>query len=158
MTNPNQNQTNCSFPYNSIQCVIYDKAWRFCKIVCGVLVLVAFLIKNYWLVLISSLLIMPGIFSLRFNILYQFYLLILTKLLSKKLELVKKELGEIKFVSAIGWLFFLVGFLLLYFGKFVSFVWIYVLMITAFMLLGGFTDFCLATAMYIFFKKIFKSK
>jgi len=140
------------------QCLIYNNSLRFFRATYGILALVAFLIQNHWLVLAISLLMAFGVFSIKFNIPYQFHALILRKLLKERSEPIQRESGELNFVSGMTGSLLFIGFLFLYFGKFVSFVWIYVLMITAFMLLGGFTDFCLATAMYIFFKKIFKSK
>ncbi|MBU4298942.1 DUF4395 family protein [Patescibacteria group bacterium] len=138
------------------QCSIYDKSWRFFKIICGILALVAFLIQNYWLVLAVSLLMAFGIFSIKFNIPYQFHVLVLRKLFKNGSGPIQKELGEISFVSATGGFFFLFGFLLLCFGKFINFAWIWILIVVLLILLGGFTDACLAASMYVFFKKIFK--
>ena len=50
----------------------------------------------------------------------------------------------------------LIGFLLLYFEKFVSFAWSLVLIVALLMFLAGFTGVCVASLMYAVFKKIFK--
>jgi len=138
------------------QCLIYDNSWRFSKCAAATLAFIAFLIQNPWLVLIAALLMASGIFSVKFNISYQFYALVLGKLLKKKLESIQKESGELSFVCSMGGALFFVGFLFLYFGKLVGFAWLFILITSFLMFLGCLTYFCLAASMYIFFKKILK--
>ncbi|MFH0792181.1 MAG: DUF4395 family protein [bacterium] len=138
------------------QRLIYDKSLRFSKIVYGILALVAFLVQNPWLVLVTSIFMAFGAISVNYNFPYQFHSWVLRKMLKDKSEPIKKELEELSFTFAMGGSFLLVGFLLLYFGKFVNFAWILILIMALLMLLGGFTDVCVASLMYAFLKKIFK--
>jgi hypothetical protein len=143
------------------QCLIYDNSLRFTKGVYGTLTLIAFLIHNYWLVLAASILMASGvlpIFAIRFNIPYQFHTLISKKIFKDKVKPIKKEVSELKFVSAAGGVLFLIGFLLLYFGKFVDFAWIFVLTVSLLMFLACFVGACAAAAMYAIFKKIFNKQ
>ena len=141
------------------QCLIYDsRSLNFFRIVCGILALVAFLIQNQWLVLITCVLVTFGVFSMKFNILYQFHSLVLKKLLKEKLAPIQKESGELEFVYGFTGSLFLISFLLLYFGKFVDFAWTLVLIVSFLMLLASFANICVASLMYVFFKKIFKPR
>jgi len=138
------------------QCLIYDRSLRFSRAIYGILTLTAFLIHNYWLVLATSLLLAFGAFSIKFNILYQLHTLILRKLLKGRSEPVQKESGELKFVSGMTGALLFIGFLFLYFGKFVDFAWIFILVMALLTFLACFVGFCVATLMYVFFKKIFE--
>ncbi len=140
------------------QCVIYNNnSLNFFRVVCGILALVAFLIQNQWLVLATSLLVAFGAFSIKFNILYQFHNLVLGKLLKESPKSIQKESGELKFVYGLTGSLFFIGFLFLYFGKFVSFAWILILVVSFLMFLASFTGVCVASLMYALFKKVFKS-
>ena len=138
------------------QCLIYDNSLKFSKCAIGTLSSIAFLIHNQWLVLATSLLMAFGVFSIKSNVPYQFHALVLGKLLKEKLEPIQKESEELKFVSGTGGTLLFVGFLFLYFGKFVSFAWILILITSLLMFLGCFTNTCVAASMYVFFKRIFK--
>ncbi len=140
------------------RCLIYDKSLRFSKGAIGTLALIAFLIQNHWLILVTSFLMAFGVFSIKLNIPYQFHALVLRKLLKDKSEPIQKESEELRFVSGMGGSLFFIGFLLLYFGKFVSFAWILILITSLLTFLGCFTAVCVATSMYAFFKKIFKPR
>jgi len=122
----------------------------------GTLTLIAFLIHNHWLVLAISILMAFGAFSIKLNIPYQSHVLVLKKLLKEKSEPIQKESGELNFVSGMTAVLLFVGFLFLYFGKFVDFAWIFILTVTLLIFLACFVGFCVATLIYIFFKKIFK--
>ena len=138
------------------QCLIYDKSLRFSRAIYGILTLIAFIIHNHWLVLATSLLLAFGAFSIKFNILYQLHALVLRKLLKRRLEPIQKELGELNFVSGMTAALLFIGFLFLYFGKFVDFAWIFILVMSLLIFLACFVGFCVATLTYVFFKKIFK--
>jgi len=137
------------------QCSIYDNSLKFSRAVAGILTLIAFLLHNYWLVLVASILIGLRIFSVKIDFVYQFHARVLKKLLKDKSEPIQKESGELNFVSAMTAILLLIGFLLLYSGKFVDFAWIYVLIIDLLIFLACFVGFCVATLMYVFFKKTF---
>ncbi len=138
------------------QCPIYDNSLRFSRAIYGTLTLIAFLIHNQWLVLATSLLMAFGIFSIKLNIPYQFHALVLRKLLKERSEPIQKESGELNFVAGMTAGLLFVGFLFLYFGKFVDFAWIFILIMALLIFLACFVGFCVATLMYVFFKKIFK--
>ena len=140
------------------QCLIYDNSLRFSRAIAGILTLIAFVIHNHWLVLAASILVGLRIFSVKVDILYQFHALVLRKVLKEKSGPIKKESGELNFVSGMTATLLFIGFLFLYFGKFVDFAWIFILIMALLIFLACFVGFCLATLMYIFFKKIFKSK
>lgn len=138
------------------QCSIYDsRSLNFFRAVCGLLALVAFLIQNIWLVLITGLLFLFGMFSMKLNFLYQFYGLVSNKMLKQKIIPVEKDPGEIKFVYGFTAMCFVISFLLLYFGKFVVFAWGLDLLVSFLTLLASFANICLAALMYVLFKKIF---
>jgi len=138
------------------QCLIYDNSLRFARAGYGILAVIAFLIDNYWLVLVISILMVFGIFSTKFNILYQLHRLVLRKLLKKKAEPIQKESGELSFVCSMGGTVFFISFLFLCFGKFISLAWSLVLIISLLMLFAGFTGICAADPIYAVFKQNFK--
>lgn len=136
------------------ECLIHDNSLRFSRATYGVLILLAVIIHNQWLVLAVSLLIILGAFSLRLNIAYQFHALVIKKMLNDKSEPIKKDQGEVNFVAGMTGALLLVGFLLLFFGKSDGWVWIYILVVDFLIFLACFVGFCVATLMYVFFKKI----
>ena len=138
------------------QCLIYDKSLRFSRAAYGILILIAFFTHNQWLILAIIILMGFGSFSVKFNIPYQFHILVLKKLLKEGTAPIQKESGELNFVSGMTAGLLFVGFLFLYFGKFVTFAWIFILIIALLIFLACFVGFCVATLMYVFFKKIFK--
>lgn len=138
------------------QCLIYNsRSLNFFRAVCGFLALAAFLFQNIWLVLLTGLLFFFGVFSMKFNFLYQFYSLISTKLLKQKLVSIQKDSGELKFVYGFTAILFLISFFLLYFDKFVGFAWGLDLLVSFLTLLASFANICLASLMYVSFKRIF---
>lgn len=140
------------------QCSIYNTSLRFSRAVYGGLTLAAFLFKNQWLVLATSVLMAFGVISLKLNIAYQFHALIVRKLFNEKTELTQKELGELNFVAGMTSILLLIGFILLYSGKYQNFAWIYILVIAFLIFLACFVGFCVATLMYVFFKRAFKKQ
>lgn len=140
------------------QCLIYDDSLKFSRSIAGILALIAVLIHNHWLVLVASILVGVRIFSLKFDLPYQFHYLLLRKLLKKKTEPIEKEFGELNFVSGMMAVFLFIGFLFLHFKKFVDFAWIFVLIVALLIFVACFVGFCIATLMYTFLKKIFKFK
>lgn len=138
------------------QCSIYDsRSLNFFRAVCGFLALAAFLLQNIWLVLITGLLFLFGVFSMKLNFLYQFYDLFANKMLKQKATPIQKDPGEIKFVYGFTAVCFLISFALLYFGKFVNFAWGLDLLVSFLTLLASFANICLAALMYVVFKKVF---
>jgi len=133
------------------QCSIYDSSLRFSRATYGVLVLIAFFLHNQWLVLAASILIILGVFSMKLNIPYQLHALIS----GRKVQPIQKELGELNFVAGMTGVLLLIGFLFIYLGKFVEIAWIYVLVVDLLIFLACFVGFCVATLMYVFFRKIF---
>lgn len=138
------------------QCSIYDsRSLNFFRAVSGFLALAAFLIQNIWLVLITSLLFLLGMFSMKLNFLYQFYGLFSNKILKQEIAPIEKGPGELKFVYGFTAAMFLISFFLLYFEKYVALAWGLDLVVSFLTLLASFANICLAALMYILFKKIF---
>lgn len=133
------------------QCLIYDSSLRFSRATYGVLILIAFLLRNQWLVLAVSILIILGIFSPKLNLPYQLHILIS----GRKFKPVQKESGELSFVAGATGVLLLIGFLLIYFKRFVDFAWVYLLIVDLMIFLACFVGFCVATLMYVFFKRLF---
>lgn len=139
------------------QCSIYDnRSLNFFRATCGFLALIAFLIQNIWLVLITGLLVFFGVFSMKFNFLYQFFIFFFKKILKEKSKTIQKDSGELKFVYGFTGTLFLISFLLLYFEKFVNLAWGLDLLVSFLTLLACFANVCLASIMYVMFKKITK--
>jgi len=134
------------------QCQIYSGSLRFSRATYGVLLLLAIIIRNQWLVLAVAILTIFGAFSLKLNIPYQLHVLFS----KKKSEPMLKESAELNFVAAATGILLLIGFALIYFSKLITFAWIYLLVVDLMIFLACFVGFCVATLMYIFFKKLFK--
>ncbi|MDP3015421.1 MAG: DUF4395 family protein [bacterium] len=154
MNNIIQTQTQCPVSHNSKHCLIYESSLKFCRTIYAILVLISFLLHNQWLLLATVILMFLRIFSIKLDFPYQFHALFLRKLLKDKSEPLTKETSELNFVFGIMTSFLLAGFLFIYFGKFVDFVWIFVLITDLLMFLAAFVGFCLATMIYVFFKKL----
>jgi len=140
------------------QCLIYDKSLRFSRATYGVLVLVAYFTRSQWLILAVSLLVIIGAFSFKLNIPYQIHRYFSKKSNKKTIEHSPREVGELNFVAGATGMLLLIGFLLLYFDKYVNFAWVYLLVVTLMIFLACFVGFCVATMMYVLLKKIFSKK
>lgn len=138
------------------QCQIHDSSLKFSRAVYGILVLIAVLIHNQWLVLVASSLIILGAIFLKWNLAYQFHVLVLKKILKDKSTLVLKDSGELSFVAGMTGALLLVGFSWLYYGQVDDYAWIYILIVDFLIFLACFVGFCVATLMYVLLKKIFK--
>ncbi|MDD5566608.1 MAG: DUF4395 family protein [Patescibacteria group bacterium] len=139
------------------QCEIYDnRALNFFRATCGFLALIAFLIHNIWLVLITGLLFLFGVFSMKFNILYQLYGLFSKNVLKHSQTPIGKDPGELRFVYGFTATLFLISFVLLYYGKSTTFAWGLDLLVSFLTLLASFANVCLAALMYVLFKKLTK--
>jgi hypothetical protein len=138
------------------QCQIYNNSsLNFFRAVCGFLPLVAFLIQNIWLVLITGLLFFIATFSMKLNFIYQIHNAFSQKILKKETAPIQKDSGELKFVYGFTAVLFLISFFLLYFQKFVGFAWGLDLLVSFLTLLASFANICAAAMMYVMFKKIF---
>ncbi len=138
------------------QCLIYDnRSLNFFRASCGFLALFAFFVQNSWLVLATGLLVFFGVFSMRFNFLYQACHLFSKKILKQDSAPIQKDSGELKFVYGFTGTLFLISFFLLYFGKFVGLAWGLDLLVSFLTLLASFANICLASLMYVSFKKVF---
>lgn len=141
------------------QCLIYDGSLRFSRATSGALLLISIFLHSQWLVLAVCLLTIFGAFSLKLNPFYQLHALVSKKFSKRKYVPITKESGELNFVAGATGALLLIGFLLLYFDKFVNFAWIYLLIVDLMIFLACFVGFCVATLMYVFFRKLFnKSK
>jgi hypothetical protein len=141
------------------ECSIYDnRALNFFRAICGFLALTAFLIHNIWLVLASGLLFFFGIFSMKFNFLYQFYKTVSRKVLKQESSTIEKDPGELKFVYGFTAVMFFISFAFLYFEKYVAFAWGLNLLVAFLTLLASFANVCVAALMYILFKKFMAAR
>lgn len=139
------------------QCAIYDnRSLNFFRATCGFLGLLAFIIQSEWLMLITGVLVFFGVFSMRFNLLYQFHSLILRKITKQQFKPVEKETGELKFVYGFTGVCFFVSFLMIYFNFFPQVGWILGAIVAFLTVFASFTNFCVAALTYVIFKKIFK--
>jgi hypothetical protein len=136
-------------------CQVYDKSLRFSRAAYGSLTVIAFFLRNEWLLLLVCVLMSLGTFSLQLNVFYQLHYLIIEKLKKKKSAPIPKESEEIRFVSGMTVVLLFIGFLLIYLKINVEFAWIYVLVVALLIFLACFVGLCLATLMYVLIKKIF---
>ncbi len=136
------------------QCLIYNSSLRFSRAFYGVMTLIAFITHNQWLVLITGVLMLLGVFSLKLNISYQLHVLVIKKLLNEKSEPEPREKGEINFVAGMTGVLLLFGFSFIYFNKFVDFAWIYILIVALLIFVACFAGFCVATLMYVLLRKL----
>ena len=136
------------------QCLVYDRSLKFSRVIYGLVAMIAFFLRNPWLVLILGTLMILEVFSVKYNLLYHLHFFILRKLLGDKSEPIKKESKELAFTCSVTGTLLFIGFLFSYFGKFVDFAWILVLLVALLMLLASFTGVCIASIMYALFKKI----
>lgn len=138
------------------QCLIYDSSLKFSRATYGSLVLIAIFIHSQWLVLAVVILMILGVFSLKLNIPYQLHALCSHKLFKRNHPPTPRELGEVNFVALMTAVLLLIGFLLIHFDKFVSFAWIYLLVVDLMIFLACIVGFCVATLMYVALRKMFK--
>ena len=138
------------------QCLIYNGSLRFARAVYGTLTLVAFLIRNEWLVLATAILMIMSAISTKINIPYQIHAFVVQKVFGKRITPAQKEFGEISFVSAMTALLLLLGFALVYFTSFVDPAWMFILVVALLIFLACFVGFCIATMMYIAFRRLWK--
>ncbi len=140
-----------------IQCFVHDESLRFSRTVYGVMAMIAFLTHNYWLILLTSILMFIGVPSENYNLFYQFHSRFLRQLSKKKKDPVARDQGEISFACSFGGILLLISFFLLYFGQAEGLAWVLVLTTSMFMFLAGLAGVCTASLLYAFFKKSFKN-
>lgn len=136
------------------QCQIHDGSLKFSRAVYGILVLIAVIIHSQWLVLAAAILVILGAISFKLNLAYQFYILVLKKILNDKSPLVTKESAELSFVAGMTGILLLIGFFWLYYGQSADYAWIYILVVDFLIFLACFVGFCVATMMYVLLKKL----
>ena len=139
-------------------CPVSNNSLRFSRLLYGGLALVSYLSQNYWVAGVVGVLMIIGMLSVKFDIVYQFYLYFLKKFFKEEHKIVQKEQGELSFVCGMAGFFLFTSFLLLSFGKFVSFSWVFVLTISGLLILSGITGSCIVSLFYVFFKKALKIK
>lgn len=141
------------------QCLIYDNSLRFARAIYGFLALAAFLTHNMWLVLITAIIMAIGLITAdKYNFFLQLHQQVLRRLLKDTSEPLSRDVWELRFACGLGTIFLLVGFCLVYFGKFVNLGWILVLILSLVMLLSGLAGICMATLFYAGFKKFLGKK
>jgi len=138
------------------QCSVHDRSLRFSRAIYGVLVLVGFFTKNYWYVLAVIIMLALGAVDVRLNIPYRINLFFTKYVFRKPFVPVMKESTELNFVSGLTGVFLLIGFLCIYFNKFVAFGWIWLLLMSLLLFLACFAGFCVATLSYAVFIKLIR--
>jgi hypothetical protein len=137
-------------------CSVNDKSLRFSRAIYGLMTVIAFFIHNEWLLLATVILMALGTFSLRLNIFYELHYQFEEIILKKHLPPIQKESGELSFVSGMTATLLLIGYLLIHFKIHADIAWIYILVVALLIFLACFVGLCLATMMYILFKKMLK--
>lgn len=137
------------------QCQIHDDSLKFSRAVYAVLVLLAVIIQNQWLVLAVAILTILGAISFKLNPFYQLHVLIVKGFMGDKTLPIEKESGELSFVSGMTGLLLLVGFLWLSSGQAIDLAWVYILVVDSLIFLACLVGFCVATLMYVLLKKLF---
>jgi len=130
---------------------MYDSSMRFSRAIYGILTLIAFFIRSEWLLLVVCVLIVLGAFSLKLNFLYQLHAMVI----KKKTAPVQKESAELSFVAGMTGALLLFGFLLIHFKVWVTFAWIFILLVAMLIFLACFVGFCVATLLYVLVRKVF---
>jgi len=97
-----------------------------------------------------------GAIDVRLNIPYRLHLFFTKYVFRKPFVPVKKESTELNFVSGLTGVFLLIGFLCIYFNKFVAFGWIWLLLMSLLLFLACFAGFCVATLSYAVFIKLIR--
>lgn len=138
-------------------CFAYNSSLRFTRSVFGALALIAYLFQSQWLVFILGIVMAVAAISLKYNLVYQFHLNFLKKLLkSKEEEPISKDSGELSFACGMGASFLLIPSMLFALDKWVGLAWAMVLLSSLLMLLAGITGACVASIMYAIIKKSFQ--
>ncbi len=135
-------------------CSIYDRSLKFSRALYAILVLAAFFLHNKWLVLFVAIATILGAFSVKLNLPYQIHAM-LTK---KNYTPIQKDSGELNFVSGATGFLLLIGFLLLQYTQMTNFAWIYILVVDMMIFLACLVGFCVATLMYVTFKRLFSKQ
>lgn len=138
-------------------CFAYNSSLRFARSAFGILALAAYLFQSKWLVFVLGIVMAVAAISLKYNLVYQFHLNFLKKLLkSKEEEPISKDSGELSFACAMGASFLLIPSLLFAIDKWVGLAWTLVLIDSSLMLLAGIAGTCGASIMYAVIKKSFQ--
>lgn len=138
------------------ECLISESSLRFSQTIHGTLALTSFLLRHPWVALATSILMILGVISTKINLFYQLHRLISKNLRKKEPEFIRKDCGEVSFACGLGGSFLLIGFLLLYFGKFANLAWGLIVLTSALLLFAGIVGICTASLTYAFFKQILR--
>lgn len=140
------------------QCSIYDKSLRFSRALYGILIIAGFFTKNPSYVLAVIIMLALGTIDIKLNIPYQIHVFLLKKVFKKQSFIIQKESTELNVVSGMTAILLLIGFLCVYFNKFATFGWIWLLVMSLLLFLACFAGFCVATLSYAIFVKLFKKQ
>jgi hypothetical protein len=140
------------------QCSISDKSLRFSRAIYGILILAGFFLKDPRFVLVVIILLALNTITEKLNILYYFHLIFVKKLLKKEHVIIVKETAELRYVSGMTAILLLAGYLPIYYNKFASFGWVWLLVMSLLLFLACFAGFCVATLSYALFVKLFKKQ
>ncbi len=97
-----------------------------------------------------------GAIDIKLNVPYNLNLFFTKYVFRKSFVPIKKDSSELNFVSGLTGAFLLIGFLCVYFNKFVAFGWIWLMLMSLLLFLACFAGFCIATLSYAVFIKLIK--
>lgn len=92
---------------------------------------------------------------MKLNFIYQLHSFFSSKVMNQKSAPIEKDAGEIKFVYSFTGIMFLISFFLIYYGILANVGWGLDLLVSFLTLLASFANLCLASLIYILFKKTF---
>jgi len=139
-----------------MQCSISNSSLKFARNASGLLILAAYLLHSVELAIAIAAIMLLGAFSIKTNILYQFYYHVVGKGSKEKLNILEKDGGEVIFSWTMGGVFVVIGLILIYFNL-VTLGWIFILITSMLMFCAGFLNFCVASMMYAVFKKMIQN-
>lgn len=141
-------------------CSIFLKSLRFTRTFYGILAITAFLLQDYWIIGLVSVMLIVEIFSVKFSIPYQIHSFFSEKIFKKKRTPQKMltEQGELSFVCMLAGVPLFISFLLLHFGKLEIIAWGLDLFFGSAFLVAGFIGVCPSAFFYVIVKEIMGAK
>jgi len=138
--------------------LIHEDSLRFSMVLYGTLVLLAYLLNNFWIMLAIGVLMGVGSISINYNLFYQLHSSCLRRIFSKESPSPSKDINEARFAGSVAAILLFLAFWLFYFWKLTMLAWVLAGLVMFLNLLAGATGICVGSLMYVFFRKIFRGK
>lgn len=133
--------------------LIYEDSLKFARASYGILLLIGYLVNNFWLVGLTGALMLLGAVSMSFNLFYQLHHQALRKVYTKRSSTpFAKEADEIRFSCGLPALFLFLAFLISFQGL-ETLAWILVGIVILLSLFAGLSGLCVGSLMYVILKK-----